>query len=167
MDDPNYCRYHRFLGHPTRRCYAFKDILQNLVNANVLTLKPEQKTVSTNMIAVQFGDFPPVAAADGVVSIHKGEMYLKNTDLYSQKDRGLVPLTIPKGEIMWVHPNLVEDWQRTKTTFKKKGGKAKSSNMISPSVNENDDHLKPLTDSEEERIVLAAYPEGNPGSRSG
>ena len=46
VDDPNYCRYHKFLGHPTRKCYVFKDILQNLVNANVLTLKPEQKTVS-------------------------------------------------------------------------------------------------------------------------
>ena len=124
------------------------------MNANVLTLKPEQKTVSTNMIAVQFGDFPPVAAVDGVVPIHKGEMRLKKTNLYSQEDRGLVPFTTPKGEIMWVHPDLLRDQQWTNTPSKKKGGKAKSSNMISPSITEDDDHLKPLTDSEEERIVL-------------
>ncbi|ONK72755.1 uncharacterized protein A4U43_C04F22830 [Asparagus officinalis] len=68
---------------------------------------------------------------------------------------------------MWVHPDLIEDQQWTNTLPKQKGGKAKSANMISPSVSENNDHLKPLTDSEEERIVLAAYPEGNPGTRSG
>nr|ABD63154.1 hypothetical protein 20.t00006 [Asparagus officinalis] len=167
VDDPNYCRYHRFLGHPTKKCYVFKDILQNLVNANVLTLKPEQKTVSTNMIAVQFGDFPPVVTANGVIPIRKGEMHLKNVDPHSQKDRGLVPLTTQKGEIMWVHPDLLRDQQWTSTSSKKKGGKAKSSNMISPSITENDDHLKPLTDSEEERIALAAYPGDNPGTRSG
>ena len=26
-DNPNYCLYHRMLGHPTKSCYIFKDIL--------------------------------------------------------------------------------------------------------------------------------------------
>ena len=108
-----------------------------------------------------------MVTANGVVPIRKGEMHLKNVDLHSQNDKGLVPLTAPKGEIMWVHPDLLGDQQWMNTSSKKKGGKAKSSNMISPSVTENDDHLKPLTNSEEERIALAAYPGDNPGTRSG
>jgi len=26
-DDPNYCLYHRMVGHPTKACYIFKDVL--------------------------------------------------------------------------------------------------------------------------------------------
>jgi len=27
IDDPTYCLYHRMLGHPTKNCYIFKDVL--------------------------------------------------------------------------------------------------------------------------------------------
>ena len=27
IDDPSYCIYHRILGHPTKNCYIFKDVL--------------------------------------------------------------------------------------------------------------------------------------------
>ena len=27
-DNPSYCLYHKMLGHPTKSCYVFKDILQ-------------------------------------------------------------------------------------------------------------------------------------------
>ena len=40
-DNPNYRLYHRMLGHPTKSCYIFKDILQALINAKVLKLRPE------------------------------------------------------------------------------------------------------------------------------
>ena len=36
IDNPNYCLYHRMLGHPTKSCYVFKDILQALIDAEVL-----------------------------------------------------------------------------------------------------------------------------------
>jgi len=26
-DDPNYCLYHKILGHPIKNCYIFKDVL--------------------------------------------------------------------------------------------------------------------------------------------
>ena len=48
-DNPNYCLYHRMLGHPTKSCYIFKDILQALIDAEVLKLRPEQKKVTANM----------------------------------------------------------------------------------------------------------------------
>jgi len=28
IDDPNYCLYHRMLGHPTKSCYIFKDVFK-------------------------------------------------------------------------------------------------------------------------------------------
>ena len=50
-DDPNYCLYHRMLGHPTKNCYIFKVILQALIDVEVLKLRPEQKNVTANMTA--------------------------------------------------------------------------------------------------------------------
>jgi len=55
-DNPNYCLYHRMLRHPTKSCYNFKDILQALIDAEVLKLRPEQKKVTANMTSfLQFG----------------------------------------------------------------------------------------------------------------
>ena len=48
-DNPNYYLYHRTLGHPTKNCYIFKDILQVLIDAEVLKLRLEQKKVTANM----------------------------------------------------------------------------------------------------------------------
>ena len=41
MEDPNYYLYYRILGHPTKNCYIFKDVLQALIDAEVLKLRPE------------------------------------------------------------------------------------------------------------------------------
>jgi len=40
-DDPSYFLYHKMLGHPTKNCYIFKDILQALIDAEVLKLHLE------------------------------------------------------------------------------------------------------------------------------
>jgi len=78
-DNPNYCLYHRMLGHPTKSCYIFKGILQALIDAEVLKLHPEQKKVTANVTSfLQFGNQPPTPA--GVVSIPKGELRIINTD---------------------------------------------------------------------------------------
>jgi len=37
------------LWHSTMSCYVFKDILQALIDAEVLKLRPEQKKVTANM----------------------------------------------------------------------------------------------------------------------
>src|ERR1700722_1776960 len=44
MNDPKYYFYHRMLGHPTHHCFIFKDTRQALIDAEVLKLRPEQKT---------------------------------------------------------------------------------------------------------------------------
>jgi len=55
---------------------------------------------------LQFGNQPPAPA--GVVPIPKGELRMINTDSYHQQEKGLIPILTPQGEIMWVHPDLVD-----------------------------------------------------------
>ena len=50
-DNPNYCLYHKMLGHHTKSFSIFKDILQALIDAEVLKLGPEQKKVTANMMS--------------------------------------------------------------------------------------------------------------------
>ena len=58
-NNPNYYLYHRMLGHPTKSCYIFKDILQTLIDAEVLKLHPGQKKVTANLTSfIQFGVQP-------------------------------------------------------------------------------------------------------------
>jgi len=76
-DNLNYYLYHRMLGYPTKICYILKDILQALIDAEVLKLRPEQKKVTANMTSFfQFEKQPP--APSGVVPIPKGELRMIN-----------------------------------------------------------------------------------------
>jgi len=112
-DDPNYCLYHRMLGHPTTNCYIFKDILHALIDAQVLKLRLEQKKVTANMTAtspIQFGR-DLLLAPTGVVPIPKGEIRVINTDPHNQREKGLIPVPTPQGETMWVHPDIVKSLQ--------------------------------------------------------
>ena len=106
-------------------CYIFKDILQALIDAEVLKLRPEQKKVTANMSFLQFRNQPPTPA--GVVPISKGELRMINTDPHHQQEKGLVLVPTPQGEIMSVHPDLVEDQQWTTVTNRKSRGNAKAS----------------------------------------
>ena len=61
---------------------------------------------------------------------------------------------------MWVHPDLIDGQQWTTVTSRKSKGKAKASscNVVCASSREAETDIPPLTDSEEETIVLAAEP---------
>ena len=101
------------LEHPTKNCYIFKDVLQTLMNAEVLKLRPEQNKVTANMTAtspIQFGrDLPPTPTR--VVPIPKGEIRVINIDPHNQKEKSLIPVPTPRGETIWVHPDIVESQQ--------------------------------------------------------
>jgi len=106
-DNPNYCLYHKMLGHPTKSCYVFKDILQVLINAEVLKLRPEQKKVTTNMTSfLQVWVQPPQSSSHPERGT-KGAQYRST----HQREKVFVPISTPQGEIMWVHPDLMEDQQ--------------------------------------------------------
>jgi len=71
-----------------------------------------------------------------------------------------MPIPTPQGEIMWVHPDLVEGQQWTTVTNRKSKGKVKASpyNVVCASSREAETDVPSLTDSEEETIVLAVEP---------
>jgi len=96
----------------------------------------------------------------GVVLIPKGELRVINIDPHHQKEKGLTPIPTPQGEIMWVHPDLVQCQQDTTMTNKKSKGKARTSscNVVCASSREAETDVYSFKDSEEERIVLAAQP---------
>jgi len=50
-----------------------------------------------------------------------------NTDPHHQQEKGLVPIPTPQGEIIWVHPDLMDGQQWTTVTNRKSKGKAKAS----------------------------------------
>ena len=58
--DPKYCLYHRMLGHPAKNCYIFKDALCAMIDAEVLKIRPEQKKVTTNMMATSLIQFDEI-----------------------------------------------------------------------------------------------------------
>ena len=160
-NDPNYCLFHRMVHHPTYKCFVLKDKIQVLVDAGVLTLKSKQKKVTTNMVTLEFGKTPKVTVPDGTFqSPHHG--WRKHSSAKTQKNKGLVPLTLETGEIMWIHPDLVQDEQWDS----KKG---KSCNVIS--ILSDDDNLTSasLSDSEGEKhacTTQADVPQPT-GTRSG
>jgi len=136
------------LGHPTKNCYIFKDILQPLIDAEVLKLRPEQKKVAANMTAtspIQFGWNLPLAPID-IVSNPKGELRMINSYPHNQRGKGLIPVPT-QGETIWVHPDIVESQQWMTVTSRKSKGKAKasSSNVVSVSTRETDEDVAFLT----------------------
>ena len=95
------------LWHSTKNCYIFKDVLQDLIDVNVLKLRPEPKKVMTNMTSLQFGkELPSVPAR--VVPILKEKLRVINTDPHNKKEKGFVPVPTPRGEIMWIYPEIIE-----------------------------------------------------------
>ena len=100
-DDPNYCLYHRMVHHTTQDCYILKDKIQALLEAGCMTLQPEQKQVTTNMVTLEFGrGFPAVPVPSGPVPILLVEMRIINNDPHRQRDKGLVEYTTPSGQTL-------------------------------------------------------------------
>ena len=68
-----------------------------------------------------------------------------NIDSHNQKEKGLVPVPTPRGETMWVHPDIIESQQWTTATSRKSKGKAKasSSNVGGTSTREIEEDMPP------------------------
>ncbi|GAA0158685.1 hypothetical protein LIER_15643 [Lithospermum erythrorhizon] len=48
--EPNYCKYHRILGHPIKKCFVFKEKFMDLVRQGAILL--EEDKVSTNHVTL-------------------------------------------------------------------------------------------------------------------
>ena len=90
-----------------KNCYIFKDVLQALIDVDVLKLRPEKKKVTANMTSLQCGK-EILSVPVGVVPIPKGELRVINTDPHNKMGKGLIPIPTPRGEIMWVYPDIIK-----------------------------------------------------------
>ena len=128
--------------------YVLKDRIQALIDAGVLTLKSEQKKVTANMVTLEFSKTPKVTVPDGTYPVPAPWLEVKHPMAKAQDNRSLVPLTLETGEVMWIHPDLVQDVQ---WDSKKPKSKGKSCNVIS--ILPDDDNLTSasLSDSEGEK----------------
>lgn len=87
VGDPNYCKYHWMLGHPTKSFYQLNDILQALVDAGALKLRPEQKAILAITTAfLQFGQSPSIPTL--VNPIPRAELRIVNIDLHQCHKKG-------------------------------------------------------------------------------
>ena len=75
----------------------------------MLTLKSEQKKVTTNMVAFKFESFPETTVQDGLTPIPKGEMKVNDPTFKGKRSKGLILITLKSGEIMRVHPDVIND----------------------------------------------------------
>ena len=92
--------------HPTNKCFVLKDKIQALV-----TLKSEQKKVTANMVTLEFGKTPKVIVPDGSFPIPEAQLEINNPSAKYQETKGLIPLTLKIGEIIWIHLDLAQDEQ--------------------------------------------------------
>ena len=152
-NDPNYCLFHRMVHHPTNRCFVLKDKIQALMDAGVLTLKSEQKKVIANMVTLNFGTFGKMTVQDGSTPVPKARLDVINPMAEKQETKGLVPMATKSGEIMWVHPDIINAEQME---FSKPKLKDKLCNTISLATEDDTTIVSSLSDSEEEKIALAA-----------
>ena len=56
VDDPNYCKYHRIIGHPIQKCFVFKEQIIKLAKENKIDLNfnevigPNHVTVACDVL---------------------------------------------------------------------------------------------------------------------
>jgi len=136
------------IHHPTDKCFVLKDRIQALVDVGVLTLKSEQKEVTANMVTLEFGKTPKVTVPDGTFSIPAPRLKVKHPLAKTQENKGLVPLTLETGKIMWIHPDLVQDEQWNSKKSKSKG---KSCKVVSILPDDGNLTLASLGDSKGEK----------------
>ena len=51
VDDPNYCEYHRIIGHPIQKCFVFKEQIMKLAKENKINLNFNE-VFGSNHVAV-------------------------------------------------------------------------------------------------------------------
>ncbi|XP_070026125.1 uncharacterized protein [Nicotiana sylvestris] len=54
-NDPNYCKYHRLVCHPLKKCFVFKDKVMDLTSEKKIMLEDEK--ASANQVFIIFGSF--------------------------------------------------------------------------------------------------------------
>jgi len=89
------------------------------------------------MVTLNFGTFPKMTVQDGLVPVPKVRLDVINPMAEQQKAKGFILITTKSGEIMWVHPDVVQDeqWEASKPKLK-----GRSCNAVSLATDDNSDY---------------------------
>ncbi|KAM1363941.1 hypothetical protein ACFX2F_042563 [Malus domestica] len=53
-DSPRYCKFHRFISHPTEKCFVLKDLIMKLAQKGIIELDLDD-VVKSNYTTITFG----------------------------------------------------------------------------------------------------------------
>jgi len=67
-NDPNYCKYHRLIGHPIEKCFVFKEKVMDLAAEGKILLEDEKD--SSNQVSFIFGSLDPIFLCN-FVEVHE------------------------------------------------------------------------------------------------
>ena len=104
------------------------------------------------MVTLEFGTLPKVTVPDGSPPIPKAWLKINNPSAKQQEAKGLLPLTLKTGKIIWVHPDLAKDKQ---WDSKKPKPKEKSYNVVFVLPDDDNITIASLSDFEDEKYALA------------
>jgi len=66
------------------------------------------KKVTAIMVTLECGKTPKVTVPNGTFPIPVPRLEVKHPSAETQENKGLVPLTLRTGKIMWIYPDLVK-----------------------------------------------------------
>ena len=70
VDDPNYCKYHRIIGHPIQKCFIFKEQIMKLAKENKIDLNFNE-VVESNHVTVACDVLPTLKQGANTNQAHK------------------------------------------------------------------------------------------------
>ena len=70
VDDLNYCKYHRIIGHPIQKCFVFKEQIMKLAKENKIDLKFNE-VVGSNHVTVACDVLPTLRQGANTIGAHK------------------------------------------------------------------------------------------------
>ena len=70
VDDPNYCKYHRIIGHPIQKCFVFKEQIIKLAKENKIDLNFDE-VVGSNNVTVAYDILPTLKQGANTNQAHK------------------------------------------------------------------------------------------------
>ncbi|KAH0644629.1 hypothetical protein KY284_032513 [Solanum tuberosum] len=89
-DDPNYCKYHRLVSHPLKKCFVFKDRVMRLVREKKIILDDEK--ASSNQISITICSLVPVQIC--IAEKHEEEsLELEKSQVDIDGDEGWILVT--------------------------------------------------------------------------
>ena len=70
VDVPNYCKYHRIIGHPIQKCFVFKEQIMKLAKENKIDLNFDE-VVGSNHVTIACDVLPTLRQAANTIGAYK------------------------------------------------------------------------------------------------